>query len=324
MGLESPVTHVSDLVATNPTGGDPKSQGDDHIRNVKTALTTTFPNATKPFRFPNTKASQTGSFSVATTDQNALYPIDASSGASITVSLPAGSSLADGFAVELVRTDSDVVGGSVTVNANGSDTINGRTNTAPFKLYDQYQALRLIWFETVSAWYAPVLDGVLIGTPQLWLLDTVPNDAWLMLTGTNAQTSFTATDYPALADLWGGATPLFGGTAANPGLPTTFTGRTLRFFDPTASVDPGGATRSLADAQDWMIADHEHHINNANSQTGTAAPGSSEAGLKIVANAIDSGIATSADSTPGTLAAANIGTETRGANASINLMVKAR
>lgn len=37
MALET-VAHISDLVATNPTSGDPVSQGDDHIRNIKTAL----------------------------------------------------------------------------------------------------------------------------------------------------------------------------------------------------------------------------------------------------------------------------------------------
>ena len=39
MALES-VTTISDLVATNPTSTDLKSQGDDHIRNIKTALLT--------------------------------------------------------------------------------------------------------------------------------------------------------------------------------------------------------------------------------------------------------------------------------------------
>jgi len=32
------VTHISDLVATNPGAADPKSQGDDHLRNIKSAL----------------------------------------------------------------------------------------------------------------------------------------------------------------------------------------------------------------------------------------------------------------------------------------------
>lgn len=42
MALET-VTDLGDLVATNPTSGDPKAQGDDHIRNLKTALAATFP-----------------------------------------------------------------------------------------------------------------------------------------------------------------------------------------------------------------------------------------------------------------------------------------
>lgn len=45
MALET-VTHISDLVVTNPTAGDPQSQGDDHLRNIKTALKTDFPNIT--------------------------------------------------------------------------------------------------------------------------------------------------------------------------------------------------------------------------------------------------------------------------------------
>jgi len=42
MGLET-VNYISDLVITNPVGAvDPKSQGDDHIRNIKKALKATF------------------------------------------------------------------------------------------------------------------------------------------------------------------------------------------------------------------------------------------------------------------------------------------
>lgn len=45
MGLEVGDGFISGLVATNPVGAtDPKSQGDDHIRLIKTALLGTFPN----------------------------------------------------------------------------------------------------------------------------------------------------------------------------------------------------------------------------------------------------------------------------------------
>ena len=43
MALESP-TYISDLVATNPVGSDNISDGDAHIRNLKSAIKATFPN----------------------------------------------------------------------------------------------------------------------------------------------------------------------------------------------------------------------------------------------------------------------------------------
>lgn len=45
MALET-ATYISDLVATNPTSTDPKSQGDDHLRLIKAAVKATFPNVT--------------------------------------------------------------------------------------------------------------------------------------------------------------------------------------------------------------------------------------------------------------------------------------
>lgn len=45
MALET-VTHISDLNPLNPTSGDPKSEGDNHVRNIKSALKTTFANIT--------------------------------------------------------------------------------------------------------------------------------------------------------------------------------------------------------------------------------------------------------------------------------------
>ena len=43
MALET-VTYISDLVPTNPTATDQAQYGDDHLRNIKSALKTTFPN----------------------------------------------------------------------------------------------------------------------------------------------------------------------------------------------------------------------------------------------------------------------------------------
>lgn len=43
MSLETG-TYISDLVATNPTANDPKSEGDDHMRLIKSTIQNTFPN----------------------------------------------------------------------------------------------------------------------------------------------------------------------------------------------------------------------------------------------------------------------------------------
>ena len=45
MALETALT-INDLVATNPGSGDPKSQGDDHIRTLKTVLKQAFAGLT--------------------------------------------------------------------------------------------------------------------------------------------------------------------------------------------------------------------------------------------------------------------------------------
>jgi hypothetical protein len=47
MGLETGVEYIDDLVITNPLAtGDPPSEGDDHIRNIKKAITQSLPNIT--------------------------------------------------------------------------------------------------------------------------------------------------------------------------------------------------------------------------------------------------------------------------------------
>lgn len=43
-GLESPCTYLSDLISTNPLSSDLASTGDDHLRCIKVAIKTTFPN----------------------------------------------------------------------------------------------------------------------------------------------------------------------------------------------------------------------------------------------------------------------------------------
>lgn len=144
MGLES-ATYVSDLASSNPLAGDVRAQGDDHLRLLKSVLQTTFPNATKPFRFPATLASQTSNYTVLSSDDGKVIPVSASGGA-VTVTLPASPN--DGFLAQVIKTDSSV--NAVTVDGSGSDTINGALTQT---LTMQYEALLVCWSTSASAWY---------------------------------------------------------------------------------------------------------------------------------------------------------------------------
>src|SRR5215475_3518566 len=49
-------TYIADLQPTNPPATDPRGQGDDHIRLIKTVLQNTFQGATRAFQLPTTRA----------------------------------------------------------------------------------------------------------------------------------------------------------------------------------------------------------------------------------------------------------------------------
>ena len=53
MGLET-VLNISDLVSTNPLVTDEVGAGDDHLRNIKVALKTDFPNFVTSWLYCNT------------------------------------------------------------------------------------------------------------------------------------------------------------------------------------------------------------------------------------------------------------------------------
>ena len=44
MSIDADFTYIDGLEVANPTAGDPRSEGDDHLRGIKTAVKGTFPN----------------------------------------------------------------------------------------------------------------------------------------------------------------------------------------------------------------------------------------------------------------------------------------
>jgi len=106
VGLESP-SFVNDFVTTNPDGSDARSQGDDHIRNMKSALRATLPNADRAFYFP-TATTKTADFVVASTDMNKTFFVDVTSpSTSLIVTLPTLTASSDGWFCTFIKTTQD-------------------------------------------------------------------------------------------------------------------------------------------------------------------------------------------------------------------------
>lgn len=77
MGLES-ATYISDLVSTNPVAGDPKSQGDDHIRLVKSTIKATFPSVTGAVTATHTELNIIDGLTASTAELNIMDGVTSS------------------------------------------------------------------------------------------------------------------------------------------------------------------------------------------------------------------------------------------------------
>ena len=69
MALES-TTYIDGLVITNPTGTDPRSQGDDHLRLIKATLRSTFPNVSGAMTATHTELNLIDGYTGTTAELN--------------------------------------------------------------------------------------------------------------------------------------------------------------------------------------------------------------------------------------------------------------
>lgn len=146
MGLETG-TYVDDLVTTNPVGtSDPKSQGDDHLRLIKSVLKATFPNADKAFYFPTVGAAKTSGYTIVAADDHAVILVDTSGGA-VTLDLTASSSLPDGFLVHVLVVDAS---NATIIDPASSETVNGASTLTLSVLYESVTLIN----DQGNGWYA--------------------------------------------------------------------------------------------------------------------------------------------------------------------------
>jgi len=157
MGLES-ANFITGLDQTWPPSGDPKSQGDDHLRLIKKVLQLTFPNASKPFYFPTAEVSAVTMVLDATDYQNTLL-IDTSSG-NIAVTLPSGLTAVDkAFWVDVVKTTSDT--NAVIVSPPTGTILSKSGSTATIRVGVLAEPSRFLW--TGAVWLC-FKYGAMIGT----------------------------------------------------------------------------------------------------------------------------------------------------------------
>ena len=92
MGLEN-AGFISELVATNPTGGDDYSTADDHIRLLKAVLQAQFPNfGAAAVNATPAELDKLDGFTGVTADLNILAAA-AAAGVTVRVSLAASKSI---------------------------------------------------------------------------------------------------------------------------------------------------------------------------------------------------------------------------------------
>lgn len=190
MGLESG-TYVEDLVVTNPPGSDTKSQGDDHLRLIKTVLKNTLKRATKSFSLPGV-TSKTGNYSVLSTDDNLTIACDTSGGA-FTLTLPVLALSDAGWTVFITKTNS---GANPVFLQPASGLINGFSKV---RRTIAYVPTRAMW--TGSIWVATRPDGAPIGTTYDYNGASLP-DGYLWADGS----SFVGADFVELAVALSGTT----------------------------------------------------------------------------------------------------------------------
>jgi hypothetical protein len=120
MGIESG-TYINDLVTTNPIGAsDPVSDGDNHIRLIKSVIRATFPGmAGAAWRVQ----SKSANYTVLSTDNMSIFRCTGASAFTLTMSSAA--TLGNGFMI-FVFNDTKT-GTFITIDPSGSETISGNT-----------------------------------------------------------------------------------------------------------------------------------------------------------------------------------------------------
>lgn len=167
MGLEVS-TFIGGLTASWPLAGDLKSQGDDHLRLLKSVLQGTFPNASKAFYFPSAEAIATTQVLDAT-DMHNTQLIDTTAG-NVAVTLPSGFTTTNkGWKVDIMKVSSD---SNAVIVSPASGTIASKCgSTATIRVGILCEPATFLW--TGTGWVCSK-PGPMIGSTESFDGATTP------------------------------------------------------------------------------------------------------------------------------------------------------
>ena len=165
MSLET-MNFLDDFVLTNPAVGDARSEGDDHLRGIKTAIKATFPGmAGRAWRAQTKSAGYTG---VATDNMTVLNCT-----AALTLALTAAATLGNGW-MAVIHAN----GGAVTIDPNGAETVNG---AATLLVPDGHMILLFCNGSSFRAAMIPVQNAIWSTGDVKITLKTVADAGWVLM-----------------------------------------------------------------------------------------------------------------------------------------------
>ena len=256
---------INDLVSANPPGGDSKSEGDNHIRVLKTVLKATFPSLAGTF---GRVQSKTISYNLAATDNYTMVVLNGANlilGTAVTAA-----TFGNGFNVSAMNFHSS----AATFDPSGGELVNGASSVSIPSLHSFFA-----WCDG-GQWLAIVLPL----TPPLTIAPGIivpyggvsPPTAWLLCNGAS---------YGRLAQpgLFAAIGVQYGAVDGNSFSVPNLTGRAVFGLDPSqglisaAVCGINGAILGAAGGSQFGYA-HNHSINDAGhghpytDDTGAAGP----------------------------------------------------
>lgn len=198
MGVES-ATFINDFDAAQPSSTDLRSQGDDHLRLIKTVLKNTFGGATRQFQIPTTLSKSTNYSVVKADGESTIYVSTA--GGVCTMTLPTLVAGDVGWKVHFIKTNS---GANPMFIAPPAGTLNSGGVAGVAQARRSIPGVRITAIWDGTGWFVTRALALPIGSTVEFHGSALPAGfEW-----PNGQTLSSAANYPEYNSVMGALTTL--------------------------------------------------------------------------------------------------------------------